>query len=73
MKKSSSKPQGNKGKQINSLRNKPPQMHDDPMRHQPPTPQDIQRVQPVSQHQQKDHLGNSPDPKNKRTPKEGKR
>ena len=55
MKRTVKKPSGNHDKQVNSLHNKTPLKHDDPMRHQPPTPQDIQRVQPVSQHQQKDH------------------
>lgn len=49
MKKSSSAKPGNKGKQINNLKAQAPVKHDDPQRRQPPTPQDIARVQPVSQ------------------------
>lgn len=56
MKKSSSNP-GNKGKNINSLKSKAPDMHDSNMRRQPPTPQDIARVQPVSQANEKNHPG----------------
>ncbi len=66
MKKSSSKTPGNKGKQMNSLHNKAPDMHDDPQRRQPPTPQDIQRVQPISQANQKDHIGKVNDPKSRK-------
>ena len=49
MKKSSSAKPGNKSRQVNNLKAKAPDMHDDPKRRHPPTPQDIQRVQPVSQ------------------------
>ena len=48
---------GKKGRSINSLRNNIPQMHDDPRRHQPPTPQDIARVQPISQNNHENHPG----------------
>ena len=48
MKKSSSGT-GNKGRNINSLKTKAPDRHDDNQRRQPPTPQDIARVQPISQ------------------------
>ncbi|MEO5905604.1 MAG: hypothetical protein ABIQ11_02685 [Saprospiraceae bacterium] len=57
MTKTSKKGPGNKGKQINSLHNNAPQMHDDNQRRQPPTPQDIARVQPISQSNHGDHPG----------------
>jgi len=69
MKKSSSKTPGNKGKQMNSLHNKAPIMHDDPQRRQPPNSQDIQRVQPISQANQKGHMGKPNGPKGNRGPK----
>ncbi len=69
MKKSPSNKSGNKGKQINSLHNQAPDRHDDPQRHQPPTPQDIARVQPISQANHKNHPGKNEDSKNRRGPK----
>ena len=63
MKNSPHKFHGNKMKQINSLRTKGPVKHDDPMRNQPPTPQDIQRVQPVSQKFHKGQIGKTRGPK----------
>ncbi len=57
MSKSPSSRKSNKGKQNNSPQQKTPMMHDDPQRRQPPTPQDIHRVQPISQTNQKDHIG----------------
>ena len=53
MKKSTTAKPGNKGKQMNNVKAKAPVMHDDTQRRQPPTPQDIARVQPVSQAHQK--------------------
>ena len=32
------------------------ELHDDPLRHQPPTPQDVQRVQRISQRPQKNMM-----------------
>lgn len=57
MKNPSGKNQGNKGRQMNSLKAKAPERNDDPQRHQPPTPQDIARVQPVSQSNNHDRPG----------------
>jgi len=59
MKRTKHNPPGNKGKQINSLKNKAPELNDDPMRHHPPTPQDIKRVQPLSQSNFRNHPGKS--------------
>lgn len=59
MKKSSSSKPGNKNKQVSNLKMKTPEMHDTPVRRHPPTPQDIQRVQPVSQSTQHNHPGKS--------------
>lgn len=56
---SSSKKPGNKGKQRNSLKMQAPDRHDDPQRRQPPAPQDIARVQPISQANHNDHPGKS--------------
>ena len=56
MKNSPNKFFGNKLKNINSLKNKAPDVHDDPQRRQPPTPQDIQRVQKISQRPQKSQM-----------------
>ena len=69
MKKSSSNKSGNKGKQINTLHNQAPDRHDDTQRHQPPTPQDIARVQPVSQKNHNDHPGKQENTKSRRGPK----
>ena len=62
MKKTSSPKAGKKGKQYNSLKLKAPDLHDDPLRHQPPSPQAIQRVQPKSQANQRNNRvrGNVP-------------
>ena len=68
MSKSSSKNPGNKGKQTNSLKSKAPDRHDDPQRRQPPTPQDIARVQPVSQANHKNNPGKSEDTKSRKGP-----
>jgi len=59
MKKSSTPKPGNKNKQVSNLKMKAPEMHDSNVRRQPPTPQDIQRVQPVSQSNQKNNQGKS--------------
>ncbi len=69
MKKSTPGKPGNKGKQINSLHIQAPDRHDDPQRRQPPTPQDIARVQPISQANQKNHPGKSNETKNRQGPK----
>jgi hypothetical protein len=66
--KSTSKSPGNKGKQTNSLKLKAPDKHDDPQRRQPPTPQDIARVQPVSQTNKKNHPGKSNDAMSQKGP-----
>ena len=68
MKKAGSKNSNNKGKNINSLKSQAPAKHDDPQRRQPPTPQDIHRVQPVSQANHKDHPGKSDDTKARKGP-----
>ncbi len=57
MKSSNSKSTGKKGRNINSLKNNHAQMNNDPRRHQPPTPQDIARVQPISQSNHENHPG----------------
>ncbi|HUR29813.1 MAG TPA: hypothetical protein VMZ69_00205 [Saprospiraceae bacterium] len=69
MKKSSSKPAGNQNKQTSNVKMNAPAMHDDNMRRQPPTPQDIQRVQPVSQTNQKNHPDKSFPPKSRKSTK----
>lgn len=69
MKKLSGNKAGNKGKQINSLHNQAPDRHDDQQRRQPPTPQDIARVQPVSQNNHHDHPGKGENSKGNRGPK----
>lgn len=66
MKKSSSPKPGNRNKQVSNLKMKAPDMHDTPVRRHPPTPQDIQRVQPVSQANQKNHPGKSTDAKGRK-------
>lgn len=58
MKKSGQGNNANKNRNINTLKSKAPVKHDDPQRLQPPTPQDIARVQPKSQTQHGDHPGN---------------
>ncbi|MDQ3015656.1 MAG: hypothetical protein M3R25_02900 [Bacteroidota bacterium] len=57
MKTTTSKNTGKKGRNINNLKNQAPQSHDDAQRRQPPTPQDIARVQPISQNNHQDHPG----------------
>lgn len=69
MKKSTGKPAGNKSRQINTLHKNAPDQHDDPQRRQPPTPQDIQRVQPVSQAHHKNEFGKKDDHKSRKGPK----
>ena len=69
MKKSSSAKPGNKGKQVNNMKQNAPEMHDSNMRRQPPTPQDIQRVQPVSQNTKKNQADKDTEPKSRRGPK----
>ena len=63
MKKQTPSSGGNKGRNINSLKSQAPDRHDDPQRRQPPTPQDIARVQPVSQNPNKQHSGRPEDVK----------
>ena len=69
MKKSTTAKPGNKGKQMNNVKAKAPVMHDDTQRRQPPTPQDIARVQPVSQAHQKNQLNNQGETKARKGPK----
>jgi hypothetical protein len=51
MKKQTSTGSGNKDKHTNTVKRQAPDMHDDPQRRQPPTPQDIARLQPMTQMQ----------------------
>ena len=69
MKKSNTAKPGNKGKQMNNVKAKAPDMHDDTQRRQPPTPQDIARVQPVSQAHQKNQLNKQGETKARKGPK----
>jgi hypothetical protein len=69
MKKSNNAKPGNKGKQINNVKAKAPVMHDDNQRRQPPTPQDIARVQPVSQAHHKNQLNNQGETDARKGPK----
>lgn len=66
MKKTTSAKPGNKNRQVSNLKTKAPDMHDSNLRRQPPTPQDIQRVQPVSQKNHPAQTGKNEIPKSRK-------